>query len=212
MRSRLKTFILASAAFLAFPALAHASENIKPFEKLQTSAVKQDFSAVKIDIVYSEDMKQRANSLPSLISLRGPGTIRGTRSGFSGNGYYGDRSLDNLAKSLDRKMTKRFKKKGISVSEDAPVTLRVTIVDARNNRPTFKQVSQEPGLSFQSIRIGGVELTADLVDQSGNTIDTMHYSYFERDFEISDQFSSVWYDANQGFNFFAKEAAKQLSN
>ena len=205
MRSVLKTVFLASALTLAAPALTHASEVYK-------ATVSPLTTAVNIDIVYSEDMQYRANNLPKSISLRGLGTSRGTSSGFFGNGYYGEKSLNNLAKSLETKMSKRFAKKGIVISDDAPVTMRVTITDVKNNRPTFKQISQEPGLSFQSIAIGGAELNAEFIDQDGTLLGSMHYSYFERDFDISRDFSSVWFDANRGFTLFAKEAAKTLAS
>jgi len=98
------------------------------------------------------------------------------------------------------------------VSDDAPVTLRVTIENAKNNRPTFEQLSQDINLSFQSFGVGGAEMSAELVDQDGNSLGTMSYTYYETDIRQNQQFASIWFDANRSFSRFANRAAKTLAN
>ena len=206
MRKTLQNLIIASAFALAAPSFAQARGILEHNITTPLS------TPIKIDIVYSEDMQHRANNLPESNKLKGLGVTRGARSGFAGNGYYGEQSLEHLAKSLKRKMTNKFKKTGISVSDDAPTTMRITIVDAKNNRPTGNQLSNQPGLSYTSFGLGGATLNAELLDQNGNSLGTMTYSYFETDIDLSAQFSGMWHDANRSFRFFAKKAAKTLAN
>jgi len=206
MRSAVKTFMLASTIALALPSLANARgfkhDNISPLS-----------TPVNIEVVLSEEMQHRANNLPTRLRDRNSGSSRSVNAGFGNNGYYGEKSLNRLAESLEKKMTKRFEKKGISVSEDAPVTMRVIIEEAKNNRPTFRQLSQQPGLSFQSFGLGGASLSADLIDKDGASLGTMSYSYYETDFrQAINRFGPIWTDANRGFSRFANHAAKKLSN
>ena len=206
MRKALQNLIIASAFALAAPSLAQARTS---FEHNITAPLT---SPIKIDIVYSQDMQNRANNLPDSNSNKGLGITKGGRSGFAGNGYYGEQSLMHLAESLERKMTTKFIKKGITISEDATVTMRITIVDAINNRPTANQLSNQPGLSIKSFGIGGAELSAELIDTTGNSLGIMQYRYFEQDFRESTQFPGMWRDANKAFSRFAKKAAKTLAN
>jgi len=204
MRTIIQTIMLASAIVLAAPNLAQA-------RGLKHTITEPLSTAVKIEVVLSEDMQHRANNLPAKFSDRATGS-RGFNRGFSSNGLYGEKALQTLVESLEGKMTRRFTKKGISVSDDAPVTLRVTLEDARNNRPTFRQLSAQPGLSFSSIAQGGAKMSADLVDQDGTSLGTMTYTYYENDFNSGLISTGVWQDAHRSFERFARRAAKTLTN
>lgn len=205
MRSKFKTLFIASVLSLSLPSFA------------QARAFKHNISAplsspVKIEVVLSEDMQHRANNLPKKLSSRNSAISRGTRAGFGNNGYYGEKSLNQLATTLEKKMTKKFTKKGIVISDDAPVTMRVTIEDAKNNRPTFQQLSFQPSLSFQSFSLGGATLSADLIGQDGASLGTMNYRYYEHDLFFSQRFSGIWQDARRSFDRFANHAVKRLKN
>lgn len=205
MRSTLKTFMLASAIALAVPSLAQA-------RGLKHTLTQPVASPVKIEVVLSEDMQHRANNLPKKLSDRG-GPPLSRHNGFSSNGFYGDRALQGLVESLEDKMTRRFTKKGITVTDDAPVTIRVTIEDAKNNRPTLEQISTQPSLSFQSLAQGGASIHADIISQNGSSLGAMDYSYYETNFfNKGGRFPGVWQDANRSFTYFANKAAKALAN
>lgn len=163
---------------------------------------------VRLEVRLSDDMAYRANNLPKKLSDRGSSSrIRG---GFSNNGFYGERDLNQLSERLEDKLEQRLVKKGITVSDDAAVTLVVTIEDAKPNRPTFKQLSNEPGLSFQSFGIGGAEFTGALLDAQGNNLGTMDYKWYESDIRDA-AFGGTWSDANVAIRRFAKKAAKDLA-
>jgi len=201
MRSILASSLLALSFSLAAPAMAKTG-----FSTTVTSPIT---SAVKIEVVLSEDMAHRANNLPEKLSDRG--NARSLRSGFSGNGFYGDRDLERLTTRLESKLEKKLVKKGIEVSDNASTVLRITIQDAKPNRPTYKQLSVEPSLSFQSFGIGGAELQGELIAAGGRSLGTMSYEYYENDIRDA-KFGGTWGDAHRAFGRFANKAAKTLSN
>lgn len=205
MRPTFQTLAMAAVITLAVPSLTHA----RAFEHNIAAPLS---SSVKIEVVLSEDMRHRANNLPKKLSDRNSVASRGLRAGFSNNGYYGDKSLEQLVVSLEKKMTKRFTKKGIEISDDAPVIMRVTIEDAKNNRPTFEQLGVQPNLSFRSFSLGGAKLSANLIGADGASLGTMAYKYYESDLQFNQQFSGIWHDANRSFSLFANHAAKHLKN
>lgn len=170
-------------------------------------------SAVKIEVSLSEDLQHRANNLPEKLSDRGSGSSRSLRAGFSGNGYYGDKALNDLLEDIQEELTDDLTDRGIAVSDDAPTVLRVTLEDVRNNRPTFEQLSRQPSLSMQSFALGGAELTGELVDASGTTLGTVEYEWFDtsmNDLEFA-RSAGVWTDANRAISRFSKRTAKAMS-
>jgi len=166
-------------------------------------------SAVKIEVILSEDMAHRANNLPEKLSDRSG--ARSLRAGFAGNGFYGDRDLERLTERLESKLEQKLVKKGIEVSDNASTVLRITIEDAKPNRPTFNQLSKQPGLSFESIGLGGAELEAELIAAGGQSLGTMSYKYYENDIRDA-RYGGTWGDAHRAFGRFASKAAKTLSN
>jgi hypothetical protein len=202
MRTILASSLIALSLSIALPAVSKS----RGFDSTVTAPVT---TAVKIEVVMSEDMAYRANNLPKKISDRG--NARSLRSGFSGNGFYGDRELERLTERLESKLEKRLSRKGIEVSDTAPTVLRVTIEDAKPNRPTFNQLSKEPSLSYQSFANGGAELEAELVAAGGRSLGTMSYVYYENDIRDA-RFGGTWSDAHRAFGRFARSAAKTLAN
>lgn len=202
MRSILASSLLALSFAVAAPAMAKSYG----FDTTVTSPLT---SAVKIEVIVSEDMAYRANNLPKKLSDRSG--ARGLNSGFSGNGFYGDRDIERLTERLQSKLENKFAKKGIQVSDTAETVLRITIEDAKPNRPTFNQLSKEPGLSFQSFGNGGAELQAELIAAGGQSLGTMSYKYYENDIRDA-KFGGTWGDAHRAFGRFASKAAKTLTN
>jgi hypothetical protein len=204
---RRTALFLASAALILAPMSAAAKS--RGFDSTISAPVQ---APVKIEVVLSEDLAYRANNLPKKMSDRASGA-RSLRSGFSGNGFYGDRSLNKLIEEVVEELNQDFAKEGILVSDDADIVLRVTIEDAKNNRPTFEQLSREPGLSFQSFGIGGAELSGELLSQSGESLGTLSYRYFETNIDLFGfpQANGVWSDARRAISRFSKETADTLS-
>lgn len=166
-------------------------------------------ASINVEVVLSKDMVHRADNLPEKLSDRG--RARGLRDGFSGNGYYGMKDLEMLREDMMDEMNHDLSKAGYSVTENGAYTLRVTIDDARPNRPTFRQLSVQPNLSFKSVGRGGARLTAELIDGSGAVVGTSQYGWYEHSI---DSFSgtSTWGDAKRSFSRFASKTAKTLGN
>lgn len=199
MRKLLTSSLVALSFVVAGPALA------KSFG--YSSTVTQPLtSAVKIEVVLSEDLAYRANNLPKKISARNG---RRLNSGFSSEGYYGDRDLDLLKKRLQEKVERRFAKKGIQVSNDAQAILRVTIADVRPNRPTHEQLSRDSTLSFQSFGKGGAEIESELLSANGESLGLINYKWYEDDIREA-SFGATWTDTYQAFDRYARKAAKVL--
>jgi hypothetical protein len=204
MRSILAS--LAVATIIAAPAAAEASS--RGFDTTISAPVQ---TPVKIEVALSDDLAYRANNLPERLSDRG--NARSLRAGFAGNGYYGEKSLATLLDEVREELSHDFAKRGIEVSDTAPVTLRVTLEDVRNNRPTFEQLSRQPELSFQSFGLGGAELSGELVTASGESLGTVSYRRFETNFNdiAFARSNGTWTDANRAISRFANRTAKALS-
>lgn len=200
------TIFLTSAALLLAPLSAVAKT--RGFDTTIASPLQ---APVKIEVVLSEDLAHRANNLPDKLSDRS--NARSLRSGFSGNGFYGDRALERLMEEVSEELTEDLEKEGVAVSDEADITLRVTLEDVRNNRPTFEQLSREPGLSFDSFGVGGAELNAELLSAEGEDLGTMSYRWFETTIDPAGfaRANGVWTDANRAISRFSRKAAKTLS-
>lgn len=201
MRHILKSLILSAPLVLAVPMLANASG----FESTLSAPLT---TPVKLDIRLSEDLAYRANHLPKKLSDRGGSS--GLRTAFSQNGHYGEKELDRLQERLEKKLTASLEKKGIIVSETASTVFQVTITDVENNRPTFKQLSSEPSLSYQSFGTGGAEFEAEVLAADGRTVGTINYDWFESDIRDAN-FGGTWSDANRAIDRFAKRVAKEFA-
>lgn len=203
MRYILSTTLLAASLAFAAPASAKSSS------KFESSISALTSQAVKVEVIVSDDLAYRAENLPK--SLRDRSGVRSLNAGFSGNGHYGERELERLAERLEKKMTRRLQKQGIQVDDNASTVLKVTLVDAKNNRPTFEQLSQQVSLSFQSYGTGGAELSGELLSANGTSLGTMSYAWYETDIRDAAYNAGTWRDANRAFDRFARKAAKELA-
>ncbi len=205
MKKLLTPAILAIA--LSFSAsnlgnIAYAS-NTKTF----ASTISAPASTVKINVVIGENLAYRAENLSKDLSDR---TQRSSISnGFSGNGFFGQRDLDQLASRLERKMAQRLAKNGIAISDDAADVLTLTITDAKPSRPTFKQLSKSPSLSFSSFALGGASFEGTMTKE-GQEAGVLSYAWYENDIRNPGAGASTWFDANQAIDRFARKTAKSL--
>ena len=194
--------LVATTAVLATPAFAQA----RGFDSDFSQAVTGPF---KLEVVVSEDLAYRANNLPKKLSDRGSGSR--LNAAFSNNGKYGDRAIDELLEDMQDEIVRDFAKKGLTLSESAPTLLRITIIDAKPNRPTFNQLSQEPSLSFQSFGIGGADVSAEVISAGGAVLGTAKYDYYSNFNDRDVQFSGIWTDADRAFSRFSKKLSKKLA-
>ncbi|MFN3213512.1 MAG: hypothetical protein ACE37M_10430 [Henriciella sp.] len=153
------------------------------FAAIGTLAILQTAAATEIAVTYSEDFAEELAD------------------------NYGEREGEKLTEDILQDLEKAFEKAGVD-----PAKVDVEIVDAKPNRPTFEQLSNEPGLdAFRSISIGGMELVGTAYDADGNVLATQEYEWFENN--IRDVVgSATWTDANRASRRFANKLAKQLSD
>tara|TARA_R110002020_G_scaffold105874_3_gene246615 strand:- start:890 stop:1516 length:627 start_codon:yes stop_codon:yes gene_type:complete len=163
---------------------------------------------VSVNVKLSDELAFRANNLPKKLSDRG--SARSLNDGFSGNGFYGEDSLEELRQDLVEDITKRLQKEGFEVAENAPATLVLTIENVKNNRPTFEQLSREPSLSYQSYGIGGAELSGELLDANGTSLGTMDYRWYDSFIQNANYASGTWTDTQRAFDRFSRKVAKDL--
>lgn len=114
----------------------------------------------------------------------------------------GVREVDDLAKELQTTVEKRLAKTG--AYQDARIEL--VLVDAQPNRPTFKQLSDTPGLSIRSISLGGAKIEGRAVASDGR-VTSLRYSWMEPDIRWT-RGSATWTDAEQTFDRFAYELGR----
>lgn len=113
---------------------------------------------------------------------------------------YGQRDLDELAADLRATVERSLKLSGgLSPSGG---TLDLVIEDAAPNRPTMRQMSIRPGLSYESFGIGGAKVGGVLTAADGKTI-SVGYGWYETDIRWS-QTASTWMDAETTFDRFAR--------
>jgi hypothetical protein len=124
---------------------------------------------------------------------------------------YGQRDIDRLADELTEAVAERLTREGHGVGEDGDIRIALTLEDAWPNRPTREQLSDRPGLSMQSISLGGASVSAVLFDASGAQIGEIEYRW--RTHHISDSAGrTTWTDAERTFDRFARNLAEALAD
>jgi hypothetical protein len=120
----------------------------------------------------------------------------------------GTREGDVLRRDVERAVTRALAERGASVQSGAPVSIEISVIDARPNRPTMEQTRQESGLDpFLSISTGGAELRAVLRNSGGAVIAEVEHEYYTD--SLSDVLGgpSTWTDANRSIRQFANKVA-----
>jgi hypothetical protein len=121
---------------------------------------------------------------------------------LKGERTLGMRDINDLARSLQTDVEKRLAKTG--AYEGARIDL--ILVDAKPNRPTFKQLSDTPGLSMQSFGVGGARIEGRVVSTDG-AVTPLSYDYFAPDIRWA-RGESTWSDAEQTFEQFAAKLGR----
>lgn len=117
---------------------------------------------------------------------------------------YGEREGEYLTNAIQKDLNDALEKAGVD-----PARIEVTIIDARPNKPTFKQLADKPGLSYgDSISTGGMKLSAIVYDAEGNAGAELTYDWYENN--IMNAGPATWYDAKKASDRFARKLVKQL--
>lgn len=116
---------------------------------------------------------------------------------------YGQRDLDYLAAELRESVQKALQRSG-GLSADG-ATIDLVLEDAMPNRPTFRQMVNKPGLSYESYGIGGARITGVLTTADGRQV-PLGYGWYESDIRWS-QSAGTWMDAENTFDRFARRLA-----
>lgn len=115
---------------------------------------------------------------------------------------FGERDVNDLAKTLRTTVERRLSKTG--AYDGARIELVLT--DATPNRPTFKQLSDTPGLSLRSFGVGGASIEGRAIAPDGK-VTPLRYSYLEPDIRWSSR-GATWSDAENTFEQFAAELSR----
>lgn len=119
---------------------------------------------------------------------------------------YGTKEGERLAKDIRKDLDRELRKANID-----PANIRITIVDAKPNRPTMKQLGDQPGLdSIRSKSIGGMDLKGVAYSTSGNAIAEFEYDWYETSIDQV-QAAGTWSDANRASSRFARKFVEKLS-
>lgn len=119
---------------------------------------------------------------------------------------YGERELERLAEEFREDLERALA--GIELADGT--VLEATILDADPNRPTMRQLSRNPGLSYiHSFSRGGAEVAASLVSAEGDVLESYEYSWSTPRIQDA-RHKSTWTDAQRTFRSFAHRIADDL--
>lgn len=115
---------------------------------------------------------------------------------------YGVRDVEALAAELKRDVERELARTG--ALSDGRVEL--VLIDAKPSRPTFKQLGDIPGLSYESFSLGGAKIEGRLVAADGAVTD-VSYSRYETDITQA-PYRTTWGDAHWTFDRFARRLSR----
>jgi hypothetical protein len=110
---------------------------------------------------------------------------------------YGERERSAIRDLLERNLTRELGNQAARVD--------VVINDVVPNRPTFKQLGDQPGLSFQSFGIGGADVSGKAFDAAGNLLGEVSYDWYG-DILWADT-AWTWTDADRALYQFSRRLA-----
>jgi hypothetical protein len=114
----------------------------------------------------------------------------------------GVRDVNDLAAELRKTVEKQLAKTG--AYDGARIELVLT--DAKPNHPTFKQMGDRPGLSYESFGIGGARIEGRAIAADG-AVTPIAYKYYESDIRFS-RHGGTWADAEGTFDRFAYDLGR----
>lgn len=121
---------------------------------------------------------------------------------------YGQQDVERLLDELHDAVVLELEARGLR-ADDAERQIDLVLADARPNRPTFRQLSRNPGLSMQSFSRGGARIVAQIRTADGEIADRFEYDWYTRDIEDA-FYRGVWTDAERAIDRFAQRLADHL--
>lgn len=121
---------------------------------------------------------------------------------------FDNRDVEQMKAVLHKKVMRQLTKAG-TINPNG-VQLKLTLTDLKPNRPTMAQFRDKPGLSFQSIAIGGASIEGQIIAADGTEIGTVSFTWQESWIDQV-QGATVWYDARRAFDRFARRFARDIS-
>jgi len=119
---------------------------------------------------------------------------------------YGAKEGERLSKEIRSDLERELRKANVD-----PARISVVIVDAKPNRPTMQQMSNEPGLDMlRSKSIGGMDLEGIAYNANGEAVAELQYDWYETNIQMVGA-SGVWGDAQRVSSRFARKFAEKLS-
>lgn len=119
----------------------------------------------------------------------------------------GAREADYLRDEVTEATTEAMARRGESVSANAPLTLEVTILDAKPNRPTFHQLSTTPGLDMALSRsLGGANLRGVLRTSDGRVVREITHRRYNYSLDEVEAYTT-WTEASRAIRRFADKVA-----
>lgn len=114
----------------------------------------------------------------------------------------GVRDVNQLAAQLQATVEKHLAK---TTAYDG-ARIELVLSDAKPNRPTFKQMGDRPGLSYESFGIGGAKIEGRAVAADG-AVTPIDYKYYESDIRYA-RMGGTWADAEGTFQRFAYDLGR----
>jgi hypothetical protein len=111
---------------------------------------------------------------------------------------YGERERASIRELLERNLTRELGNQAARVD--------VIINDVVPNRPTFKQLGDRPGLSFQSFGIGGADVSGKAYDGQGNLLGEVNYDWYGD--ILWAETAWTWTDADRAMYQFSRRLAQ----
>lgn len=116
----------------------------------------------------------------------------------------GSREGEHLSDVVTRVVSRELERRGATLTENAPLTIELIIVDAAPNRPTFQQLADRPGLDYiRSVSVGGAELRAVLRGADGQVLREVTHRRFNYSLADLVGVPNTWTTARQAVWGFA---------
>lgn len=115
---------------------------------------------------------------------------------------YGLAEMEALADELQVEVSRELARTGVMLGGRVELVLE----DAKPNRPTRKEMSDRPSLSFRSFSVGGASISGRTVSFDGK-VTPVRFDWYATD--ITDaRHGAVWADAERTFDSFARRLSR----
>ena len=120
----------------------------------------------------------------------------------------GSIEADALRATVMRDVSAALARRGATVSENAPVTIDIAIVDADPNLVTIRHLRSHPLLDAgRTVALGGAELHAVLRSSDGAALREVNYRHYDTAFTDLAGAPATWTSANRTIATFAERVA-----